>query len=229
MEDNTKPEEAKRERATIDHLPATEVWRLLDHLITFAPPDSTDEQKQQFINDRLPNFFEGMSLLQMLQFESICKTRDERLYKDFVRDYPNIVVNLKGTGPEMKPTGWEIKSLALDLKVQQAEENRRTGKMKNQDKQILRYKTLDCLLSMHGNMPYEIAKTNFRLKHKNETDVTPVLDGIMSEYDLLKKYFDLKIFVSLMLQYMTKNSVQSYGLFSLCVFQRLDCIIKDIK
>jgi hypothetical protein len=213
--------------STISHLPASELWRLLDYLEKFAPEGSDDETKKRTAISQLPNFFEGMTLMQKAELEGICETRSESIYRDFVRDNPDIKVNLQGTAPEVHQSGWQVKSLALDLKMQQAEQDLANGKLTNSGKQILKAKSLSCLQNIKP-CDYMIAKTNFSLKNKGKEDVGPVIDSILENSDCVKD-FSVKDFLSIMLQYMTKNDVSSYGYFSLFVFQRLDCLSKDIK
>lgn len=212
--------------STIDHLPVSELWKLLDHLEKFAPEGSDDEAKKRSALSQLPNFFEGMTLLQKAQLEGICQTRSESMYRDFVRDNSGIKVNLNGSAPEVKTSGWQVKSLALDLKMSQAEDEMASGKYSNSGKQILKAKTLSCLRNIKP-CDFDIAMENFAIKNKGKENVSGVFASILDETKGITD-FSVRDFLSVMLQYMTKNDVESYGYFSLFVFQRLDCLAKDI-
>lgn len=211
-----------KSEAKVKDLPASELWKLIDHLKTLL---SKDEKKSELysIEKRLTSFFPNMSMKEELEFDRLVEDHNDSEYADFVAKYPDQVVDLSGTSKSKEPEMWEAEMMVVNGNYQLAENTMKTGKAKSKEKQILRAFTLQPLNAVKS-INYSLTLPLLQKEYPDNFFFSG-MDNYVKE---CKKLFGNTILIDKLLEYCQNiEYYEHFRYFLGNVLARLDCAFND--
>lgn len=204
----------------IKEIKADEIWKLLDELEQRS--QSHSDPKHIAVLMMLGLFFGTLTLEQKVLLENICLERDTEKYSAFVETYPDITVSTEGIKPTTQPkvteATYEIIELAINKTFNGAKENLSKGINKKEYRQIINAGELSNI--KNSNL------LQYGYIRKKYVTIYPEKYPLLKRYEKdLKDKFDIRSFLSLILDYVMKHPGSETFLTN--VFARLDSLSLD--
>ena len=193
-------------------LNASEVLRLTTYLEKF----SKETDKKSFVLAHLGNFFLNLTLEQNVALTDAISNDDKDAIEIFIKNNPDIDVNLDGDSKINDIPGWKVKEEALDsIYTLACNTKQKTSKLK----QIIKARELTCLTSINPG-DYDIERV---LSKINESYPNSKLNTYISR---LKGTIPIKKFLSKVFVYYRETKAIYFVKY---VFFYLDVLMLDEK
>lgn len=206
------------ENSYLKNFDASEIYKLFEHLKTFAKSDDPKDQ-EAFVLNHFKNFFCNLTIEQENELVELIRTPDNKKMQEFINKNPDIEINKQGTNKPKDIPGWKVKNDSLIYSYKLIKQKKNLNSM---DKQIIKARELQCLKNIKPKKSFN--NLLFEL-NKFQTKNNVIIQYIKDYKKKLEEYFDTDKFFSKLLTYYMMNT--NYETFLKYVFYYLDIVLSD--
>ena len=213
----------------LSELSIDDFYELLEHLKKFLSEEEKKDIKKS-LYDRLCRFFPNMNTEESLILQAIVysDTREERLYNEWQKDYPEQVFNVNGNDKLPEVNTNVVQLMLLENLYKEALRREKHRQFSPETSQIINAKNLRCLFNEDIG-DYEYLKKYFTEKYSEEDLYVKKLDNINNYFmEIFGNNYALTKILKYCHDIIEKDNSDKYCIFFFKhVLSRIECMMDD--